>query len=318
MQKQTRTQNILNWYKEFGREELPWRKTTDAYPIYLSEIMLQQTQVKTVLERFYFQFLEKFPTLESLAQASQDDVLKAWEGLGYYTRARNLHKTAQLVKTALPKTAKELEELPGIGKSTANAIACFAYNEANPILDANVKRILYRFYATKKANDKQLWELSHNFFDETQPYEFNQALMDIGSTICTPRNAQCENCPLQTQCLGKDSPQEYPTKIKKKPVPIKQRKIIVYNYKDKYALFKGEAKLLGGLWAFRQFETFEQKAIELGEISQTYSHFKLQAQVLLRKCNNNENMQWFTLEEIENLALSGADKKVLSLIHKKA
>ncbi len=114
---------LILWYEENGRHDLPWRNTTDAYHIYLSEIMLQQTQVKTVLERFYFQFIERFPSIEDLAKATEDEVLKAWEGLGYYTRARNLHKTAQLIQTALPPSAEELHALPGIGPSTANAIA---------------------------------------------------------------------------------------------------------------------------------------------------------------------------------------------------
>ncbi len=317
MQKPTQTQNILNWYKKFGRKNLPWRNTTDAYHIYLSEIMLQQTQVKTVLERFYFQFLKKFPTIQSLANAKQDDVLKAWEGLGYYTRARNLHKTATIVQIALPKTAKELEELPGIGKSTANAIACFAYNEANPILDANVKRILYRYYKKEKCNEKELWELSHKLFIKEEAYDFNQAMMDLGALVCTSRNPQCNLCPLEKNCQGKDEPHKYPTKKKKKKKPIKERDIIVFQYNNHFALFKNDTKLLGGLWAFKQYESYDNKTIKLGQIKQVYSHFTLKATIYLEKVTNKEGDNWFSLEEISNLALSGADKKVLALIDKK-
>ena len=164
---------LIHWYEKHGRHDLPWRTTTNPYHIYLSEIMLQQTQVKTVLERFYFQFLEKFPTLKSLANATQDEVLKAWEGLCYYTRARNLHKIAQLIQSQLPQRVEELHALPGIGPSTANAIACFAYGARVPILDGNVKRILYRYYKTKVANDKKLWELSHRLFKANETLHMN-------------------------------------------------------------------------------------------------------------------------------------------------
>lgn len=309
-------EEILNWYKLHGRKTLPWRNTTNPYHIYLSEIMLQQTQVKTVLERYYFQFLEKFPTIENLANASLDEVLKAWEGLGYYTRARNLHKTAQIVQKRLPNSSKELEELPGIGKSTANAIACFGFGEALPLLDANVKRILYRVHKKTKANDKELWKLSYKFFIKEHAYDFNQAMMDIGSSICTPRNPKCKECPIENLCLGKESPEKYPTKIKKKPVPLRERKIIIYTYQNKFALFQNDAKLLGGLWAFKQIETLNEKSKKLGSVTQTYSHFKLQGEVFLVQCKNKKKMQWFSLEEIEQLALSGVDKKVLALIHK--
>ena len=207
---------------------MPWRNTTEAYHIYLSEIMLQQTQVKTVLQRFYFQFLEKFPTLQSLANAKLDEVLKAWEGLGYYARARNLHKTAQLVQTQFPKSVEELNALPGIGPSTANAIACFAFKVAVPILDANVKRILYRHYKVKIANDKQLWQFSYKLFknNEKYAYEYNQALMDIGSLVCTHKNPKCEICPLNIRCKGQENPQEYPIKKVKKSKEIRERYLV--------------------------------------------------------------------------------------------
>lgn len=180
--------------------------------------MLQQTQVKTVLDRFYFQFLEKFPTLESLSKASEDEVLKAWEGLGYYTRARNLHKTAQMTQGVLPSSVEALESLAGIGPSTARAIACFAFGVSVPILDGNVKRILYRFFAKTKANDKELWKLSTKLFEpnKTFAYEHNQAMMDIGSFICTLRNPKCGQCPFESDCLGKDEPLKYPEKKEEK------------------------------------------------------------------------------------------------------
>jgi A/G-specific adenine glycosylase len=174
--KLTPQQSLLHWYDKNGRHDLPWRMTNNPYPIYISEIMLQQTQVKTVLERFYFPFLERFPTLTDLADAQLDDVLKMWEGLGYYTRAKNLHAAAQLCKGSLPTNAAELMQLPGIGRSTAHAIAAFAYREPLPIMDANVKRILHRYFALEEHDAKKLWGHAYTLFDTAHPFEFNQAI----------------------------------------------------------------------------------------------------------------------------------------------
>ena len=306
--------NILTWYSQYGRVTLPWRNTQSAYEIYLSEIMLQQTQVKTVLERFYFQFLEKFPTLKEVANASVDDVLKAWEGLGYYTRARNLHKTAQDTQGILPNNAQALEQLSGIGKSTAHAVACFVFNEPLPILDANVKRILYRFFAVKEANDKKLWEMAYALYDIKNTYIYNQAMMDIGSLICTHKNPLCEQCPFVSLCQGKDEPLLYPTKKKKAKKPIRKRTLVIYHQNNQYALNKNDERLLSGLWGFKQEEAFNitKNMTELGDFKQHYTHFTLEAKVVLVK--NKEQKKYFTIDEIHDLALSGADRKALGLL----
>lgn len=280
--------------------------------------MLQQTQVKTVLERFYFQFLEKFPTLQSLAKASLDEVLKAWEGLGYYTRARNLHKTAQLTQTQLPKTVEALHALPGIGPSTANAIACFAYGARVPILDGNVKRILYRYYKTKVANDKELWELSHRLFkaNKNYSYEHNQALMDIGSMVCTRTQPKCENCPLHDNCEGKSSPLEYPTKKIKKAKEIRERCLVIYTCKEKVALSQNQSNLLKGLWSFVQYsdEVDENEYTYKGQIKHEYSHISLRARVYSREVEKKHFENWFDEVEIQKIALSKVDHKALSLL----
>ncbi len=319
MQKTTYTEihsNILSWYKEHGRVTLPWRNSSSAYEIYLSEIMLQQTQVKTVLERFYFQFLEKFPTLKDVANAPVDDILKAWEGLGYYTRARNLHKTAQATKGKLPSTALELEKLSGIGKSTAHAVACFAFGESLPILDANVKRILHRFFALKERNDKTLWELAYRLFDQNNAYIYNQSMMDIGSLICKHKKPNCSVCPFESGCQGKANPLLYPEKKVKKSKPVRKRFMVIYHHNDLYALSQNETKLLGGLWAFEQVESFntkEKNVTQLGDFVHHYTHFRLDATVLLVN-ENNKKREYFSFEQIENLALSGADRKALALL----
>jgi len=309
-------ENISHWYQKYGRVTLPWRNTQNPYKIYLSEIMLQQTQVKTVLEHFYFPFLEKFPTFKDVAFAPLDDVLKAWEGLGYYTRARNLHKTAQETKGILPNKAEELIKLSGIGPSTAHAVACFAFNSALPILDANVKRILYRFFAIKKRDEKLLWEKAHELFDKNNAYIYNQTLMDIGSLICTLKNPNCSACPFEIQCRGKKEPLLYPEKKTKKIKPIKNHFMIIYTYNNKYALHKNSTKLLNGLWSFPQENSFQQDSNStlLGEFTQHYTHFRLNATLLLVVNSQKKELTYYTIEDIHTLAISGADRKALTLL----
>ncbi|WP_419771383.1 MAG: A/G-specific adenine glycosylase [Candidatus Marinarcus sp.] len=308
---------LIQWYEKHGRHDLPWRNTTDPYPIYLSEIMLQQTQVKTVLERFYFQFLQKFPTLEALAKAQEDEVLKAWEGLGYYTRARNLHKTAQLTQGILPQTLEALEALPGIGPSTARAIACFAFGLSVPILDGNVKRILYRYFARTHANEKELWALANQLFeaDKNFAYEHNQALMDMGSFICTRTQPKCRECPLELSCLGKELAWMFPAKKAKKPKELRHRNLVIYTHKNKIALFQNEENLLKGLYGFRQYsDELDASYTFLGEIKHEYSHISLRAKVYTKEVELNSFKAWFDEEEVESLALSKADHKALALL----
>jgi len=310
--------NILSWYQQHGRVTLPWRNASDPYHIYLSEIMLQQTQVKTVLERFYFPFLKKFPTFNDVANAPVDDVLKAWEGLGYYTRARNLHKTAQATQGQLPNTAEALEKLSGIGKSTAHAVACFAFHEPLPIMDANVKRILYRFFAITTRNDKALWEKAYELFDKDNAYIYNQTMMDIGSMVCTHKSPNCQACPFELGCEGKENPLLYPEKKVKKAKPIRERFMIIYHHENHYLLQQNSTKLLGGLWAFIQEEHFDNndKSItQLGEFVHHYTHFRLDVTVLLIH-NKIEQQSYFSLKQIDKLALSGADRKALALLKK--
>jgi len=306
---------LFKWYQINGRHTLPWRNIDDAYKIWVSEIMLQQTQVKTVLERFYFPFIERFPSLQSLAEAREDEVLKMWEGLGYYTRARNLHKTAKHCKDVLPQTVQELVCLAGIGQSTAHAIAAFAYKTPVPIMDANVKRILYRLFALKKASEKELWEKAYLIFDDTRPYDFNQAMMDLGSTLCTGKIALCDECPFDSVCKACSSALSYPEKKAKKSIPVRQKHIVIHHYKNKFALKQRETRFLNGLWGFNEFEHNEEIEFTqaLGKISHTYSHFKLEAEVYIAHCYIEEH-EWFSLQEIKSLALSTADHKALALL----
>lgn len=311
--------HIQQWYKENGRKELPWRTTNDSYAIYISEIMLQQTQVKTVLERYYFPFLEKFPSLACLANASEQEVLKMWEGMGYYSRARNLHKAAQQTKGRLPCTYDELIALPGIGKNTAHAIMAFAFHKPVPIMEANVKRILCRFFAKENPSEQELWQLSRQLLDKQHPFNYNQAMMDIGALICTVKSPRCSQCPLELECLGKDSPLSYPRKKTKAKIPIRKRHIIIWQDRaERYFLYKRQETFLGGLYGFMQYADKPAGLKKIGNIVQTYSHFQLQA-TIYQATNPSpldlpDEGQWFEYDQINQLPLSEVDKKVLSII----
>ena len=220
---------IVHWQQTHGRNSLPWQNTRDPYRVWLSEIMLQQTQVATVLA-YYARFLQCFPTVSDLADASQDEVLALWSGLGYYSRARNLHRCAQDVMALhggqFPRSAEQLQTLPGIGRSTAAAIASFCFAERVAILDGNVKRVLARVLGfsadlAQSANERALWNqaselLPHGDLAQTMP-RYTQGLMDLGATLCSSRQPKCLLCPVQKMCLGLASgePENYPVKTRK-------------------------------------------------------------------------------------------------------
>lgn len=312
-------QKIRQWYARYGRHDLPWRTTEEPYHIYLSEVMLQQTQVKTVLERFYFPFLEKFPTLETLAKAPLDDVLKMWEGLGYYNRAKNLHKTAQILleegqardtAPALPSKIEALMKLPGIGKNTAHAIAAFAFNQPVPVMEANVRRILCRIHTIGKVNDNKIWELAYRMVDKAHPFDYNQAMMDIGATLCLPKNPQCGQCPLNDICQGQNEPERYPI-IVRKEVPTKEEHIILYCYDETLAMHQRKGKFLHGLWGFKSCEVPPCAAEYIGDVTHTYTHFKLTCHIHLYYETNPSQEHYFTPGQIEKLAISKVDEKIL-------
>jgi len=200
-----RCKSLLSWYQVNARS-LPWRETDKPYNIWISEIMLQQTQVKTVVPRFEAWF-EKFPTIAALAAATIDDVLKAWEGLGYYRRARFIHRAAQRIVVdhhgSFPCAFEDIMALPGIGCSTAGAISSFCFGTATPVLDGNVKRVLKRWYGKPNAVDKQLWLLAQQTIDKSgDPASWNQAMMELGATVCSAKSANCDHCPVNVYCTS--------------------------------------------------------------------------------------------------------------------
>ncbi|MFO1242710.1 MAG: A/G-specific adenine glycosylase [Rickettsiales bacterium] len=319
--------HLSEWYARHGRKDLPWRNTEDAYAIYISEIMLQQTQVKTVLERFYRPFLEQFPTLQALADAPQEKVLKAWEGMGYYSRARNLHAAAKAAAPALPKTVEELMALPGIGRNTAHAVAAFAYHLPVPVMEANVKRVLHRLHASKGLSTDELWQAADSLLDRHDPFTHNQAMMDIGAMICTPKAPKCFICPLATGCKGKAAPETYPLPKQKPAVPTRERIVLVArDAAGKLFLETRGEKLLGGLYGFPQYEiasslsfqdtSYPLKSLKkLGQITQVYSHFRLKGDIYLLEIPQKKNSpNWYTRDDISALALSRVDHKVLGFL----
>lgn len=318
---------LHRWYGEHGRSHLPWRNTADPYAIYLSEVMLQQTQVKTVLERFYFPFMERFPTLKALAAANQNEVLQAWQGLGYYNRALNLHKTAKLSQDGLPKNVEVLMSLPGIGRNTAHAIAAFAFQKPVAVMEANVKRVLARVFAMTALSDKLLWDKASELLDRHEPFDYNQAMMDLGSMVCTKRAPSCDVCPASGICEGKNAPEHYPAATKAKAVKIRRKKIIVLqNQHGEYFATPRKSRFLNGLYHFIELDEYAgsfslsgkiyaiDKAILLGGIRQQYSHFTLEADIFLLKSDKNNSDQWHNRDFLPELPMSMAEQKILGLL----
>lgn len=333
---------LAAWYAAHGRHDLPWRNTADPYHIWLSEVMLQQTQVATVRARFYDPFLAKFPTIEALAAAPREAVMKAWEGLGYYRRAGNLHEAAKqlMIEGGLPPFATasltlplrgsalpthgllhRLLSLPGIGRNTAHAILAFAYRQPVAILEANVKRIVARVFAEENPTDAQLWAGAEMLLDHQHPFDYNQAMMDLGSMVCTPKAPVCGACPAKDICKGKDAPERYPTPKRKKTVPTKEVVILVREDGSGQLLLEArDTALLGGLYGFAQAAQLPASSaarIHLGTVSHTYSHFKLLGQVWYERSTVRRNApDWHTRAEIAALPLSALDHKVLALVDK--
>lgn len=341
---------LLRWYDNAGRV-LPWRKERDPYRIWISEIMLQQTQVKTVLP-YYDRWLQAFPTLETLAQADLQQVLKLWEGLGYYSRARNLHRAAQQIieehQGIFPQQLEDLLSLPGIGRTTAGGILSAAFNQPISILDGNVKRILARLTILPtppgKAQ-KQLWQLSDAMLDRENPRDFNQALMDLGATICTPKVPKCDRCPWMSHCLAHQTgtPTHWP--MRETP-PVRPHKTIgvavIWNAQGQLLIDRRLDKgLLGGLWEFpggklepgetltecikREIQEELAIDIEVGDhlitIDHAYTHFRVTLNVYNCRYSSGtpqaiecQEIRWVTLEELDQFPFPKANLKIIEAL----
>lgn len=314
----------MTWYRRTGRN-LPWRRNRDPYRVWVSEIMLQQTQIAAVIP-YYERWMRKYPTSKALGKAAIDDVLKSWEGLGYYARARNLHKAASTLK-ALPTTSDGWREVPGVGPYTAAAIASICFGERVPVFDGNVRRVLSRLAAKDVAEAPPV--------PRVNPGDYNQALMELGQRICRPRNPLCDECPLGDQCAArrKGETERWPSKKPTKVVPHKEVAVgIIWKGDRFYVQRRAEEGLLGGLWEFpggkrEPGESFEAClvreireetgfTVEVGPlltvVQHAYSHFTVELHTYTcRWKRGRASGRWVTREEVEALAMPAANKKML-------
>ena len=251
---------LLAWYDQHGRKDLPWQQQPTPYRVWVSEVMLQQTQVTTVIP-YYERFMRRFPDLQSLAAAPLDDVLHHWSGLGYYARGRNLHKAAVELAAQhggdFPQDIADVIELPGIGRSTAGAILALSRNERHPILDGNVKRVLARYHAVpgwpgKTSVAKRLWELAERYTPEQRVADYTQAIMDLGATLCARSKPDCAHCPLNEGCeaLALGRPADFPGKKEKKEKPQRETLMVLAHCNDELYLERRPGTgIWGGLWS---------------------------------------------------------------------
>ena len=322
---------MLEFYDQQGRKDLPWQIKKTAYRVWVSEIMLQQTQVKTVIP-YYLKFLKSFPTIKKLASADIDEVLTHWAGLGYYSRARNLHACAKIIveqySGKFPKHIEKMIELPGIGVSTAGAILSLAYGLPEAILDGNVKRVLARaflvegWYGNAKVS-KALWQLSRKYTPKERTGDFNQAMMDLGAGICNRANPLCEECPLSKHCAAnlQNKTAEYPHRKPKKQIPTKQATMLLtLNKNGQLQLIKRPPSgIWGGLWSLPEIENKDSKPIVIDQFRHTFSHYHLQATVIKDKqthqsktqIEDNHALAWHNIDELNKLALPTPIKKFL-------
>ncbi len=334
-------QNILAWFDQHGRKDLPWQQDLTPYRVWLSETMLQQTQVATVIP-YFNAFIEKFPDIESLANAPVDEVLHLWSGLGYYARARNLHKAAQLIaeRGRFPDTLDELLALPGIGLSTAGAILSIAFNKSQPILDGNVKRVLTRFKAISgwpgnSAVNKELWAISAHLTPIGRVADYTQAIMDLGATVCTRSKPDCGACPLNARCLARlaGNVSAFPTPKPAKILPIKRLTLLLLSDADKRILLEKRPPtgIWGGLWSLPEFDSITAahdwcltKNIHIADQQtlaarrHTFSHFHLDYTPLLVQADNPINFVmeanqalWYKVEQLNKLGLAAPIKLLL-------
>ncbi|MGM0533172.1 MAG: A/G-specific adenine glycosylase, partial [Campylobacterota bacterium] len=273
--------------------------------------MLQQTQVSRVLHDYYFQFLNRFPSLLALSRAREDEVLHAWQGLGYYSRARNMKKTATLVPHGLPASYKQLRKLPGIGEYTANAVLCFGFHKRAAIVDANIKRVLKRLYAQK--DDKDLQQKAQKFLNTHHPFDHNQAMLDLGALVCTPKNPHCTACPLVAICAGKDDPESFSQKKKIQTV-TKNLHLLVRTAGDKIAVQKSSQTLYKNLWGFEQYDS-TPGGDYLGGFGHSYTKYRLKVYVYRQQTERIlQGQQWVSLREMRSLPMSALARKALDFV----
>lgn len=339
---------IIRWHHQHGRHDLPWQGTIDPYKIWISEIMLQQTQVTTVIP-YYERFMRRFPTVQDLASADIDEVLHLWTGLGYYARGRNLHKAAQQIVNdfagEFPRNLDDMMSLNGIGRSTAGAILSFAFSLRHPILDGNVKRVLSRIFGVegwygKSAVAEKFWRLA----DEHTPHKtvatYTQAIMDFGATLCTRSKPSCLLCPLQDSCVAytENRISELPSKKPKKTIPVKSCLMIIIQNEDDHVfmLQRPPSGIWGGLWSLPQIESSsdiehalsKDYGLVIEEVKHgkpfrhTFSHYHLDIQPIYSRLVDNQKDKiqdttttWIDFNKTVKLGLPAPIKKLLTTLN---
>ena len=311
------SQRIVAWQRRHGRHGLPWQGTRDPYRVWLSEVMLQQTQVAAVIP-YYRRFLEKYPTVGALAAAQEDDVLRLWSGLGYYARGRNLLLAARKVVSlgGFPKSPASIGELPGVGRSTAAAIAVFAFGRRAAILDGNAKRVLSRVYG--KVGEEELWTLAERLLPRKGVAAYTQALMDLGSLVCTRARPKCEACPVAAQCIARrqERVHELPAPRARKALPVKKATWFVFLCEGEVLLERRPSRgLWGGLWTFPEEKVLPgRKGAELAPVEHGFTHFRLIAQPLLHRLARrveSPGRLWLDLADAALAAVPAPVRKLL-------
>lgn len=299
---------LLSWY-DANRRDLPWRQTSDPYRIWISEIMLQQTRVGAVLDH-YRRFLERFPTVDTLAQAREQSVLAAWSGLGYYRRARNLHAAAKVVASEMdgqfPRTAAGLLELPGIGRYTSAAIASIAFQEPKAVVDGNVERVLARVTGNEKLSERETWDLAESLLSHERPGDFNQAMMELGATVCLPQNPKCLACPVINYCVSRGS---HAPKIKDQRI-LRQISLALPQKEDSIWLVQRSKSLslMPGMWELPEI------AVNGHVPAARFKHSILDTdyEVSVHRVEATfENGRWVRTSRLPQMALTGLARKVL-------
>lgn len=337
---------LIAWQHKHGRHDLPWQNTRDPYRIWLSEIMLQQTQVSTVVP-YYVRFLERYPDVAALAAAPIDDVMALWAGLGYYSRARNLHRCAQAVVErhggAFPASPEALAELPGIGRSTAAAIASFAFGARATILDGNVKRVLARVFGVEgfpgdKRIENEMWALAEALLpDAAEPTDvtaYTQGLMDLGATLCVRGKPECGRCPFAGECVAQRSgrQRELPAARPKKAVPTRRTWMLVLRDGDAVLLQRRPpAGIWGGLWSLPEADgdaALARRAREFGgaalvplaPLTHTFTHFRLEIEPRLAELDGaaggappaaDDETAWVLLDRLDAYGVPAPVRKLL-------
>ena len=311
---------LLAWFAR-ERRALPWRQEPrDPYRVWVSEVMLQQTRVDVVVP-YFERFTQRFPTLRALAEAPLDDVLALWSGLGYYTRARNLHRAAQAAQSAggaLPRTRDALLELPGFGPYTAAAVASLAFGEDVPLVDGNVARVISRLFRLDGDARAQAWALAGALLPAGRGGEFNEALMELGALVCAPRGPRCAACPLAALCEGKDEPERFPARKERRARPLLQWRAVALRRRDGAVLLarRPEGALFAGLWDLPAPERVRRLWSTLtprGEVCQTLTHREVRVEIFTARASGRAppGMRWVLPSGLRGLGLSSLASKSL-------